>query len=394
MLYLDNAATTPLEKSVLDDMMPYLTTQFGNPSGAHKVSREIRVAVDKARRSVAEMLGAKNTEIYFTSSGTEADNWALRGVFEATDKKHLIITQVEHHANLYQAKALEKKGIKVTYLPVDEFGFINLEELDKSITGDTALVSVIFANNEVGTIQPLKKISEITKKHGVLLHTDAVQAVGHIPVNVNDLGVDLLSLSAHKFYGPKGSGALYIKTGTKIGNLFIGGAQERNRRAGTENVAGIIGLESALKFSLCTLEPDKKRISLLRDALIDKIKTEIPYTILNGAVGEDRLPGNVNFSFRFIEGESILLHLDMQGICASTGSACSSGALEPSHVLMAMGLGHEHANGAIRFSLGKDFTEEQIPVLMKVLVPTIEKLRNLSPLYDDFLKSEGVTNGI
>ena len=386
MLYLDNAATTPLHPKALDAMMPYLTSDFGNPSGVHTVSRKIKHAIETARRSVADILGALPEEIFFTGGGTESDNWAIAGAIEASKKgNHIITTQAEHHGIFYLCKYLEKKGVPVTYLPVNSEGFVDPADIHQAIKLDTCIVSIIFANNEVGTIQPLQEISAITKPKGVLLHTDAVQAVGHIPFNVNQIGADLLSLSAHKFYGPKGIGLLYIRKGIPISSYLIGGAQERNKRAGTENIPGIIGLEAALKLSVEELPQEQARLSALRDKLIKEILTNIPHTKLNGAAGDKRLPGNVNISFGFIEGEALLLHLDMQGICASTGSACSSGALDPSHVLMAMGLSHEQANGAIRFSLGRDFCEKDIGTLMSVLKPSVEKLRNLSPLYDDYI---------
>jgi len=389
MLYLDNAATTPLHPKVLDAMMPYLTSDFGNPSGAHTVSKRIRNAVETARRNIAEILGALPEEIFFTSGGTESDNWAIIGSLEASKKgNHVITTQAEHHGILYLCKHLEKKGADITYLPVDAEGFVDPQAVEQAIKPETCLVSIIYANNEVGTIQPMKELGKIVNSKGVLFHTDAVQAVGHISLKLNEIKVDLLSSSAHKFYGPKGIGILFVRKGTPIAPYLIGGAQERNKRAGTENIAGIIGLEAALRLSIEELSSEQLRLSYLRDKLINEIQTNIPYTKLNGATGDKRLPGNVNISFEFIEGESLLLHLDIKGVCASTGSACSSGALEPSHVLMAMGASHEHANGAIRFSLGRDFKEDDIHYLLSVLKPAVDKLRSLSPLYDDFLSKQ------
>jgi cysteine desulfurase len=388
MLYLDNAATTPMHPRVTEIMLPYLQENFYNPSSVYAPARKVRAVIDDARMVIADSLNAKPEEIFFTSGGTESDNWAIKGTLEASKRgTHLITTQTEHHGILYVCKHLEKQGCDVTYLPVDSEGFVRPSDLEAAIRPETALVSVMLANNEVGTIQPMTQLSEITTRHGVPLHTDAVCAVGHIPVDVQELGVQMLALSAHKFGGPKGIGALYVKKGTPLFPLFQGGAQERNRRAGTENVAGIIGMSAALQFSCEELPAEYKRLTAIRDRLIAEILEKIPHVRLNGAIGDKRLPGNVNVSFRFIEGESLLLHLDMQGCCASTGSACSSGALEPSHVLMALGLGHELANGALRFSLGAQNTDTDIEQLMQILQPAVEKLRNLSPLYDDFLKS-------
>jgi len=389
-LYFDNAATTPLHPKALAAMLPFLSDNFANPSSIYTPARAARKAIDEARQTVANALCAKPEEIIFTSSGTEAVNWAITGVVEAQSQKgrHIITTAAEHHATLYTCKHLQKLGCDVTYLPVDAEGFVAPEAVSAAIRPDTMLVSIIMANNEVGTIQPIAAIGEITRKAGVTLHTDAVQAVGHIPVDVNALNVDILSLSAHKFCGPKGAGAQYIRKGTRLASIFHGGAQERGRRAGTENVAGIVGLATALAASINEMANEAPRITALRDKLTNEILTRIPHTRLNGPrVG--RLPGNVNISFSFIEGESLLLHLDMQGCQASTGSACSSGALEPSHVLMAMGLSHELANGAIRFSLGRDNTLEDIDTLITMVEKSVTRLRELSPLYDDFLKTEG-----
>ena len=386
-LYFDNAATSPLHPAALAAMLPFLEGDYANPSSMYAPARQARKAVDNARQIVAGTLNAKPEEIFFTSSGTEGANWAIKGVVESgsTKGRHIVTTVAEHHAVLYACRHMENLGYEVTYLPVDGEGLVSPQAVQAAIRPDTVLVSIILANNEIGAIQPLPAIGEITRQAGVVLHTDAVQAVGHIPVDVEDLKVDILSLSAHKFSGPKGVGAQYIRKGTKISPILHGGAQERGRRAGTENVAGIVGLATALKASAG--DRDKGYIYRLRDRLISEILANIPHTRLNGPV-DNRLPGNVNVSFSFIEGESLLLHLDMLGCQASTGSACSSGALEPSHVLMAMGLSHELANGAIRFSLGRDNTDEDIDRLMDILPKSVARLRELSPLYDDFMKGK------
>ena len=384
MIYLNNAATTPLHPDAKKAMLPHLAEIFANPSSVYTPARIVRTKIDAARQAIANAISAQQNEIYFTSGGTESCNWAIKG---AASKKgrHVIASAIEHPAVQNTCKYLAANGYEITYLPVDEQGFVSPQLVQNAIRPDTCLVTIIMANNEIGTIQPIADIGKITREHGVLLHTDAVQTVGHIPINVNELGVDLLSLSAHKFYGPKGVGALYVRKGVQIDPLIHGGQQERGYRSGTENVMGIVGMSAALSASLETLERERSRVSALRDSLIHKILTKIPYTKLNGSEGSKRLPGNVNISFRFIEGESLLLHLDMYDFCASTGSACSSGALEPSHVLMAIGLCHEMANGAIRFSLGRENTEEDIDALMKILVPTVQKLRDMSPLYEDFM---------
>lgn len=385
-LYLDNAATTPLHPKVLAAMLPFLEAQFHNPSSVYGPARKVRQAIDEARQTVATALNAKPEEIIFTGSGTEADNWALQGALTAApEKKHIITTTVEHHGVLYTCRALEKRGYDITYLPVDPEGLVDPAAVKAALRPDTAMASIIMANNEMGTIQPLTEIGQVTKEAGVLLHTDAVQAVGHIPVDVQALNLDMLALSAHKFYGPNGVGVLYVRKGTKLAPLFHGGAQERGRRAGTENVAGIVGLAAALQIAIDNLAEEQARVTALRDQLIHEITTKIPQVKLNGHK-KLRLPGNVNISFQFIEGESLLLHLDMQNCYASTGSACSSGALEPSHVLTAMGLTHGMANGTLRFSLGRENTEEDIPRLMAILEPAVAKLRAMSPLYDDFIK--------
>ena len=392
MLYFDHAATTPLHLEALKSMMPYMEKNYGNPSGVHSLARTAKNAVEAARQGIAELLGAKKEEVFFTSGGTEADNWAIFGtVCNYCDKSaHIISSSIEHHGVLVPCNQLKKAGYNVTWLKPDKEGFIYPESLKEALTDSTCLVSVMLANNEVGTIEPIKELTEITKGKNICFHTDAVQAVGHIPVNVHELGVDLLSFSAHKFYGPKGVGGLFVKKGTKLSQQLFGGGQEKNRRAGTENVAGIVGMHEALKISICNMADEKKRLEKLRDKLIHEILSNIPHTQLNGPTGEKRLPGNVHVSFDFIEGESLLMHLDLQGVFASTGSACSSGALEPSHMLMAMGLSHEKANGAIRFSLGAGNNEDDIAKLMPILKSSIEKLRKMSPLYDDFMRSEKI----
>lgn len=389
VIYLDNAATTPLHPSAREAMLPYLSEVFANPSSMYTTAREVRKSIDNARQITASAINADPSEIFFTAGGTEADNWALLGVAEAKGNEggHIITSTIEHPGIQQMCEHLKSRGFEITTVEVDHTGKINPAHIKREIRPNTCLVSIMLANNEVGTIQPLAEIAKITQAHKIPLHTDAVQAVGHIPVDVKSLGVDILSLSAHKFYGPKGAGALYVRKGVAIAPMLFGGAQERNRRAGTENVMGIVGLAAALAATQKELQAEQSRLTSMRDALIQEIQSNIPYTKLNGATGKDRLPGNINISFRFIEGESLLLHLDMHGIYASTGSACSSGALEPSHVLMSMGLDHEHANGAIRFTLGRENSKEDITALMKVLTPTVEKLRSMSPLYDDFSKS-------
>ena len=386
MLYLDHAASTPLHPDALKSMMPFLTENFGNPSGVHAQSRFAKNAIEFAREGIAGILGASPGEIFFTSGGTEAANWAVFGAAHALEDEnaHLITSQIEHHCVLNAFVELQNKGFDVTFLQPDREGNIHPKTLQDAIKPSTRLISIMLANNEVGTIQPIKKLA--TSGQNICFHTDAVQAVGHIPVNVKDLGVDLLSFSAHKFYGPKGVGGLYIKKGTKIRRQFYGGGQEKNSRAGTENVAGIVGMYEALKISAAKMTEEKARLEKLRDKLIFEILTNISHSHLNGAIGNKRLPGNVHVSFDFIEGESLLLHLDLQEIHASTGSACSSGSLEPSHMLLSMGLSHEEANGAIRFSLGMGNTEDDIKKLMPVLVTAVEKLRHLSPLFDDFIR--------
>ncbi|WP_039764319.1 MULTISPECIES: cysteine desulfurase NifS [unclassified Caldicellulosiruptor] len=387
IIYFDHAATTPLKKEVLDEMMPYLTEQYGNPSTIYRLGREAKKAIELARERVAKALNAEVQEIFFTSGGTESDNWALKGVaFANKDKgKHIITTTIEHHAVLHPLKYLEGLGFEVTYVPVEPNGIVDPQKVKEAIREDTILVSVMLANNEIGTIQPVKEIAKIAKERGIIVHTDAVQAVGQIPVDVKDLGVDLLSLSAHKFYGPKGVGALYIKKGTKIHPFSHGGAQERNRRAGTENVAGIVGLGKAIELAIQNLSEYAAKLQKLRDKLIDGVLSKIDYVRLNGD-RYNRLPNNANFSFEFIEGESLLLMLDMKGIAASSGSACTSGSLDPSHVLLAIGLEHEVAHGSLRITLGEDNTEEDIDYLLEVLPEIVSRLREMSPLYEKVKK--------
>lgn len=387
IIYFDHAATTPLKKEVLDEMMPYLTEQYGNPSTIYKLGREAKKAIELARERVAKALNADIQEIYFTSGGTESDNWALKGVaFANKDKgKHIITTTIEHHAVLHPLKYLEGLGFEVTYVPVEPNGIVDPQRIKEAIRDDTILISVMLANNEIGTIQPVKEIAKIAKEKGIIVHTDAVQAVGQIPVDVKDLGVDLLSLSAHKFYGPKGVGALYIRKGTKIHPFSHGGAQERNRRAGTENVAGIVGLGKAIELATQNLSEYAAKLQKLRDKLIDGVLSKIDYVRLNGDRNQ-RLPNNANFSFEFIEGESLLLMLDMKGIAASSGSACTSGSLDPSHVLLAIGLEHEVAHGSLRITLGEDNTEEDIDYLLEILPEIVSRLREMSPLYENVKK--------
>ena len=386
-VYMDYSATTYVKPEVLEEMLPYFTEKFGNPSSFYGISRITKMAIDKAREQVAKALNCLPDEVYFTGGGSEADNWAIKGIASSHKNKgnHIITTKVEHHAVLHTCAYLEKNGFEVTYLDVDKEGFINLEDLKNAITDKTILVSIMFANNEIGTIQPIKEIGEICREKKVFFHTDAVQAVGNIPVDVKDMHIDMLSLAGHKIYGPKGIGVLYIKKGIKIDNLIHGGAQEKNRRAGTENIASIVGIGKALELATDNLEEHMKKLVVLRDKLMDGL-LKVPYTRLNGPKGDKRLPGNVNICFRFIEGESILLSLDFKGVCASSGSACTSGSLDPSHVLLAIGLPHEIAHGSLRLTMGEGSTEEDVDYVLEVVPPIIERLRNMSPLWDDFLK--------
>lgn len=386
-VYMDYAATTYVKPEVLEEMMPFFTKKYGNPSSFYGISRETKMAIDKARSRVSKALNCDPNEIYFTGGGSEADNWAIKGIASAHRKKgnHIITTKIEHHAVLHTCEYLEKNGFEVTYLNVDKEGFIDLEELKNAITDKTILVSIMFANNEIGTIQPVKEIGEICRERKVLFHTDAVQAIGNIPVDVKEMNIDLLSLAGHKVYGPKGIGALYIRKGVRIDNLIHGGGQERARRAGTENTASIVGLGKAIELATESLEEHNKKITKLRDRLIDGL-LKVPHTRLNGPRGEKRLPGNANITFEFIEGESILLSLDFEGVCASSGSACTSGSLDPSHVLLAIGLPHELAHGSLRLTLGDGSTDEDVDYVLEVVPPIIERLRNMSPLWEDFLK--------
>jgi len=383
MIYMDHSATTPVKKEVLEEMLPYFSEFYGNPSSVYALSNHSRLAIDKARERVAKAIGAKKTEVFFTGGGSEADNWALKGVaYKNKDKgNHIITTKIEHHAILHTCEYLEQQGFQVTYLDVDEYGMISLEDLEKAITEKTILISIMFANNEIGTIQPVKEIGELAKKHGVLFHTDAVQAVGSLPIDVKEMNIDLLSMSAHKLYGPKGVGALYIRQGTKIDPLIAGGAQEKNKRAGTENTPGIVGLGKAIELAYEHLEENTTYLISLRERLIKGIKERIPYVRLNGHP-EKRLPGNANFCFQFIEGEALLLSLDMVGIAGSSGSACTSGSLDPSHVLLAIGLPHEIAHGSLRLSLGTGNTEEEVDYAVEKLVGIVDRLRMMSPLYE------------
>ena len=382
-VYADNAATTRIAPQVLDAMLPYLKEEYGNPSTLYKLGREAKIAIEKSREQVAQVIGAKAEEIFFTGSGTEADNMALKGVLygpAGKGKKHLITTKIEHHAVLHTAMALEKEGFQVTFLSVDKNGRVDLEELKQAITPDTALVSIMAANNEVGTIQPIEEIGKICREKGVLFHTDGVQAFGHMPLDVNKMNIDLLSLSAHKINGPKGSGALYIRRGLGLRPVIEGGGQERNRRSGTENVAGIVGLGQAAQLAMETMEEESARLKALSKKLIDGV-LQIPETILTGDP-ENRLPGACSFAISAIEGESLVLYLDMEGICTSTGSACSTGSLDPSHVLMAIGLSHEVSHGSLRVSLGRFNTEEEVDYIIETLPKVVEKLRSMSPVWN------------
>ncbi len=388
-VYMDYAATTYTKPEVLEDMIPYFTEFYGNPSSIYSISRETKKAIDKARNRIAKAINADPAEIYFTGGGSEADNWAIKGIALANKNKgnHIITTKIEHHAVLHTCEYLEKQGFEVTYLDVDEEGTIRLEELKNAIKPSTILVTIMTANNEIGTVQPIKEIGDICKERKVFFHTDAVQAIGHIDMDVKNMDIDALSLSGHKIYGPKGVGVLYLRKGIKIHNLVHGGAQERNRRAGTENVAGIVGLGKAIELAMENLTEEKERLTYLRDKLIKGL-LEIPYSKLNGSVGDKRLPGNVNISFEFIEGESVLLMLDAKGICASSGSACTSGSLDPSHVLLSIGLPHEVAHGSLRLTMGAKTTEEEVDYVIETVPAIVQRLRDMSPLYDSFLNGK------
>ena len=390
-VYMDNNATTKMDKAVFEEMKPYFTEVYGNASSKfYEVGRQAEDALAKMRERVALQLGAKPNEIYFTASGCEADNWAIKGIAFANKAKgnHIITTKIEHHAILGACEFLEKNGFSVTYLPVDETGRVSTEDLLAAITDKTILVSVMTANNEIGTIQPIKEIAGICKEHKIYFHTDAVQAIGHMPINAGELGVDMLSLSAHKFHGPKGVGVLYIRNGVKIENLIHGGGQERGKRAATENIAGIAGLAKALELANTGLPEKTAKMKAMRDRLISGIKESIPYCRLNGPEDDNRLCNNVNFSFKYIEGESILMLLDMNGIAASSGSACASGSLDPSHVLLAIGLPHEIAHGSVRFSVSDETTEEEVDYVLEVLPKIVKRLRLMSPLYEEVLEKE------
>lgn len=386
-IYLDHAATTPARPEVVEAMLPYFTENFGNPSSVYTFSQKNKAKITECRELIADTLGAKANEIYFTAGGSESDNWALKAAAEAygTKGKHIITTKIEHHAILHTAQYLEGKGFEITYLNVDENGFVKLDELRNAIRPDTILISVMFANNEIGTIQPVKEIGEIAKEHGIIFHTDAVQAYGQIPINVDECHIDMLSASGHKLNGPKGIGFLYIRTGLKLRSFIHGGAQERSRRAGTENVTGIVGMAKAVEVAFQTMEERTEKECALRDHLIDRLLAEIPYARLNGH-RTNRLPNNVNVSFQFIEGESMLIMLDMAGICGSSGSACTSGSLDPSHVLLAIGLPHEIAHGSLRLTLGDENTLEEMDYVVERIKEIVEKLRSMSPLYEDYVK--------
>ena len=389
-IYLDNAATTRVRPEVVEAMLPYFTELYGNPSSVYEFASPAKQAITAARETIAGALGAKPQEIYFTGGGSESDNWALKATAEAYQAKgkHIITTKIEHHAILHTCEYLEKHGFEVTYLDVDEFGTVKLDELRKAIRPDTILISVMFANNEIGTIQPVKEIGAIAKEHGILFHTDAVQAFGHEPIDVDELNIDMLSASGHKLNGPKGVGFLYIRTGVKIRSFIHGGAQERKRRGDTGNVPGIVGLGKATEIAMANLEENKEKEAKLRDYLIGRVLKEVPFTRLNGHPAE-RLSNNANFAFQFIEGESLLIMLDMDGICGSSGSACTSGSLDPSHVLLAIGLPHEIAHGSLRLTLSETNTKEEMDFVVESIKRIVERLRSMSPLYEDYMKKHG-----
>jgi cysteine desulfurase len=387
-IYLDNAATTKTRPAVVEAMLPYFTENFGNPSSVYEFATQNKKAVDTARDTIAKALGSESNEIYFTAGGTEADNWAIKATAESYANKgnHIITSKIEHHAVLHTCEYLEKHGYEVTYVDVDENGVLKLDELKKAIRPTTILITVMFANNEIGTIQPIKEIGEIAKENNILFHTDAVQAFGQLDINVNELHIDMLSASGHKLNGPKGIGFLYIRKGLKLRSFVHGGAQERQRRAGTENVPAIVGFGKAVEIAMETLKERQDKEIALRDYLIQRVMAECPYTRINGH-RTNRLPNNANFSFQFIEGESLLIMLDMQNVCASSGSACTSGSLDPSHVLLAIGLPHEIAHGSLRLTLCEDNTFEEMDYVVDKTKEIVEKLRSMSPLYEDFLKS-------
>lgn len=389
VIYMDNAATTQTYPEVVEAMTPYFTEYYGNPSSIYSFAGESKKAVEDARKTIADFIGAKPEEIYFTGGGSESDNWALKATAEAyaSKGKHIITSLIEHHAILHTCEYLERNGYEITYLDVDEYGTVNPEDVEKAIRPDTILISVMTANNEIGTIEPIKEIGEIAKKHGVLFHTDAVQALGHIPINVDDMNIDMLSASGHKINGPKGIGIMYIRKGVKIGSFIHGGAQERKRRAGTHNVPGIVGIGKAVELAAKNMESRMEKETKLRNHLIERVLAEIPYSRLNGH-RENRLPNNANFCFRFIEGESMLILLDQNGVCGSSGSACTSGSLDPSHVLLAIGLPHEIAHGSLRLTISEKNTMEEVDYTVDKLKEIIERLRSMSPLYEDFVKKE------
>ena len=389
MIYLDNAATTKTAPEVVDAMLPYFSEYYGNASTIYSLGAESKKAMDHARQTIADSLGAKPEEIYLTAGGSESDNWALKATAEAyaSKGKHIITTKIEHHAILHTCEYLEKRGFEITYLNVDRDGLISLDELKAAIRPDTILISVMFANNEIGTIEPIAEIGEIAKEHGVLFHTDAVQAYAQVPINVDEMHIDMLSASGHKLNGPKGIGFLYIRKGVKIRSFVHGGAQERSRRAGTENIPGIVGLGAAVERAMRIMDTKTRKEIELRDYLIGRLENEIPHCWLNGHRTK-RLPNNINFSFLFIEGESMLIMLDMKGICASSGSACTSGSLDPSHVLLAIGLKHEEAHGSLRLTLSEESTKEEMDIVAEEVKKIVQRLRDMSPLYEDFLKSQ------
>lgn len=389
MIYLDNAATTKTSPEVVEAMLPYFSEFYGNASTVYEFGGKSKEAISKARETIANAIGAKENEIYFTAGGSESDNWALKAAAEAYKGKgrHIITSKIEHHAILHTCQWLEQNGYEVTYLDVDEFGVVKLEELKKAIRPDTILISIMFANNEIGTIEPVAEIGEIAREHGVLFHTDAVQAFGQLPIHVDELKIDMLSSSGHKLNGPKGIGYLYIRKGVKIRSFLHGGAQERKRRAGTENVPGIVGFGKAVEIALATMQERTDRERELRDYLMDRVLKEIPFTRVNGDRNR-RLPNNVNICFQFVEGESLLIMLDMKGICGSSGSACTSGSLDPSHVLLAIGLPHEIAHGSLRLTLGADTTKEDIDYTVDAIKEIVTQLREMSPLYEDYMKRQ------
>ncbi len=389
MIYLDNAATTKTRPEVVEAMLPYFTEFYGNPSSVYGFSEESKKAISHTREVIAASLGVKPNEIYFTAGGSEADNWAIKATAEAYQDKgrHIITTKIEHHAVLHTCQYLETRGFEVTYLDVDENGLVSPEQVEKAIRPDTILISIMFANNEIGTIEPIAEIGKIARAHGVLFHTDAVQAYAHVPINADECSIDMLSASGHKFNGPKGIGFLYIRKGVKSRSFIHGGAQERKRRAGTENVPGIAGMGKAVELAMADMKERAEKETELRDYLMDKVMATVPYTRINGD-REKRLPNNINFAFQFIEGESLLIMLDMEGICGSSGSACTSGSLDPSHVLLAIGLPHEIAHGSLRLTLSEENTKEEMDYVAEKIRQIVERLRSMSPLYEDFIKKQ------